>query len=161
QPLSPDLSANLSGNTYVWVPTTGLSDPTILNPQIAVNQPTTYSLTATNPCAAGTNFELSIILADPIDFEISPEVSMCTGDTIELPAQLNSDASVIWSHPGTLSSAELPNPLAFPGSTTTYQVAVTDQCQTINYDILVIVNEPPNISGISNLDICVGDTAYA
>ncbi|NEN22723.1 T9SS type B sorting domain-containing protein [Cryomorpha ignava] len=161
QMFNPELDANLSENTYLWVPTAGLSDPTALNPEITITEPTIYTLTASNPCAPNITFELAVAITDPLDFELVSELTICNGDTIEIPGQLNSEADVEWANSNTLSALDIPNPLAFPNSNTTYQVSVSDQCETISETIEVIVNQAPHISGISNLDICVGDTAYA
>lgn len=160
QPFTPDLDASLFGNTYVWTPSTGLSDPTVLNPQISVSEPITYTLTAANPCTADASFELSVDLVDPINFELIPEITICSGDTVEVPGQLNSEATVAWANSNSLSVLDIPNPLAFPTVTTTYQVAVSNACETVNETIEVVINEAPSISGIANLDLCVGDTAY-
>ena len=161
QPFSPDLTGNLSGNTYLWEPPTGLSDPTILNPEITTTEPINYTLTASNPCAENATFELSVTLAEPLDFVLIPELTICEGDTIEIPGQLNSEADIAWMNSNTLSSHNIPNPLAFPINNTDYQVSVSNQCETIDQSIQVFVNQAPHISGIANLDICVGDTAFA
>lgn len=158
---TPELEINTSENSFSWAPTTGLSDPTVLNPEITVSQPTSYILTATNPCAGTTTFQISVNLIAPLDFQLDPEVSICSGDTFEIPGVLNSPATITWANSNALSSLDIPNPLAFPTTTTTFQVSVTDQCETLNKTIDVIINEAPVITGISDLDICVGDTAFA
>ncbi len=158
---NPELGVILSENSFSWQPTAGLSDPTILNPEITTTEAITYILTASNPCAADATFELFVEIADPLDFELDPEITICKGDTIELPGFLNSSGDINWNNTTTLSDLDIPSPLAFPSSTTEYIVTVSNACETQNESINVIVLDAPSISGEDQLNICAGDTAYA
>ncbi len=161
QPFSLGLGTNLSGNSYSWQPTTGLSDPNVLNPEITISEPVTYTLTATNPCTTDGTFELSVEIASPLDFILDSEVTICKGDTIEIPGTLNSPGDIQWNNSTTLSELEIPNPLAFPTSSTEYDVTISNECESKNESINVFVNDGPIISGDAQVDICAGDTAYA
>jgi gliding motility-associated-like protein len=75
---------------------------------------------------------------------LDDNVSLCTGET----AQLSVSGGLIyeWTDPnGTLSATDIPNPIASPSSSTTYNVVISDNCPNnmASFDIIVNVNASP------------------
>lgn len=62
--LNPVINQTCATGTpvYSWTPTTGLSNPNILNPTATVNQTTTYHLTYTDPCGCILTDSVTVIV---------------------------------------------------------------------------------------------------
>lgn len=89
------------------------------------------------------------------------DTSMCYGDTIVLNASASGAISYNWTPATGLSNNNVPNPSAYPSSTTTYVVAATNSLGCTDYDTLtILVNPLPStnitISGAPTL--CAGDS---
>jgi len=119
------------GSTYLW--STGQTTPTIVvAPQIT----TTYTVTATNlySCSAQAS---AVVTVNPIPIvSAGQDTVICEGDAILLNA--NGGTSYEWSNEYGLSSYDIYNPLAFPNTTTTYTVTVTDVNGCSNTDNVVV-----------------------
>jgi hypothetical protein len=72
-----------SSMVYDWTPTTGLSDPTALNPLAAPGTTTTYTLNVTTPdgCAATDQVTVTV---DPFVFQAGPDYSIACGDSVQI-----------------------------------------------------------------------------
>ena len=116
-----------SGDSYVWTPSTGLSNDTIQNPLITISAATSYTvLIYTNGVCLRdtaiinigifpqTNITLStdkdaILLGESTQLHVTPSLSVYT-----------------WSPPGSLDNASNANPLASPIATTSYILSSLD-----------------------------------
>ncbi len=65
------------------------------------------------------------------------DTAICKGDT--LPLNVGTGFTYSWSPAAGLSSTSIANPRAFPDTTTTYYVSVTDPCMNTRVDSITIV----------------------
>ncbi|MFK7970247.1 MAG: gliding motility-associated C-terminal domain-containing protein [Bacteroidia bacterium] len=84
--------------------------------------------------------------------------TICYGDTIMLQGSGGSTYS--WSPAVGLSNPGIANPMAFPQTTTTYSLTVTDSLGCVDTDDITITIRPaPPISIAGDVEICQNDTA--
>lgn len=76
-------------------------------------------------------------------FQSQPDVRICAGGQVQL--QLSGSPSYLWSPPDGLSAANIPNPVAAPGQTTTYVVEMRDACQFPFYDTVTVFVHPDSL----------------
>jgi len=90
----------------------------------------------------------------------SADTLICTGGSGQLLASSPDNVTYNWLPVTGLSSPSIPNPVATPSSTTSYNVTVTDSnfCAT-SATVVVTVNPQP-VFGITpaTASICIGDT---
>jgi len=163
-------TANTIGFTYSWFPTTGLSDATLSNPSISINNGDTisdtlmyYVTTTVDSCSSMDSVRL-IILPLPAA-NAGADTSLCSGDTISIGAMPSVNYTYTWTPIIGLSDSTVANPtvtLVNPDSlidTTYYFVTVEDtisSCVTI--DTVRVLTYPlprtPDIFG--SISICPG-----
>lgn len=126
-------------STYLWVPSTGLSNPTIGNPVASPPVTTTYTITASsaNGCSATTTLTV-VVNPSPLVTVLPANPSICVGQSTSL--QTTGAMSYSWSPSTGLSNANIANPVASPSATTTYTVTGTNAngcTNTATYDVYV------------------------
>ena len=124
--------------------------------------PGSYVIQAKNlgSCADPVSTTAVIGLANTIVANAGPDVSVCTGNSVELQGSGGSLYS--WSPQNGLSDPNISNPIANPSLTTTYTLTVTDPtglCHSSD-DVIVTVNQSP-VAGITppGGDVCIGNTS--
>ena len=140
---SPTAAGGNGVYTYAWSPGTGLNNTTIANPTATPTATTTYYVVVTdgNGCVASDSVRITVNL--PPVASVNNDTSVCAGGSVALGGNPTASGGAgnytyMWS-PGTgLSNVTVSNPNAFPTTTTTYCVTVTDTahcsasvCQTV------------------------------
>ena len=112
------------GTSYLWSPSTGLSNPNIANPTATPTATTTYVVTVTdaNTCSYKDSVKLSV--KPPPVFSVSPDQNVCTNDSKQLAA--SGGNSYLWQPSAFLNNPNISNPVATPAATTTYTVKIKD-----------------------------------
>ena len=113
---------------YLWIPSTGLSDPTAPNPLVFADVTTTYTVRIENIAADTCLIERSITVTVPetitIDLDTDPGIISCNED-ITISADISPAVDFVWTDGGSFTSLE--NPIIVnPGDTTTYFIEATD-----------------------------------
>lgn len=147
----------VGGNTYIWTPTTDLSNPNIFNPWASPTANTNYIVETTdvNNCSSTDTVLITVNLLPIIS--AGNDVTICAGDSAQLSA--TGGTSYLWIPPLTLTNDAIANPFAFPVNTTDYVVSGTDVNGCINTDtVSVNVNPLPPANAGSDIAICFGDT---
>ncbi len=96
----------VSGLTYQWSPSAGLSDASIANPLAAPLQTTTYILTAANPSCEGTDtVTVTVVEKAPTDFtvELTPA---CEGVHAKFTNTTPDAVQYFWDFGGEATSTE-------------------------------------------------------
>jgi len=153
---SVTLTASGGGN-YAWSPSPDLSATDIANPIASPVDTTTYMVTVTdgNGCSNTGSVTVNVYNAPPANAGI--DTSLCNGASIQLLA--TGGISYAWSPGLGLSATNVPNPSAYPVSTTTYHVTVTDGAGcSASDDIVVTVNQLPFANAGTGTTICPGDS---
>lgn len=136
--ITATLDANPSGGsgnyTYQWSsnfePDLG-STPSI---SVTPSTTTTYSVTVMDHC--GNSAQANIvytITSPPLVLEMSPAVEICPGDSVQISVTSTGGYGqhfYLWPHSGETTSTVWVNPY----TTTSYQVIVSDECQTFTVE---------------------------
>ena len=134
-----------SGNTYSWIPTTGVSNPNSPNPILSPTTTTTYTVTISDVCGETTTEDITITVLPVINPIFDSVPAICEGDVLnELPSISNNGFSGTWT------------PAINNLVTTSYTFIPDDPCVTnTNLEIEVIPLELPEFDAIDA--ICEGD----
>ena len=94
-------AGSVAGNTYTWSPTTGLNNPYISNPTLAINASGTYTVFVTNGATVCSKSDAMVVtsISGPSTPNVSKTVS---GTTITLKSTTPNAASVTWYSNGAL-----------------------------------------------------------
>jgi gliding motility-associated-like protein len=85
-----------SGNSYSWLPTIGVSDAEIANPDFSPTETTDYTVTITDNCGELTNYTVTITVSSistPTFAQVDP---ICNGDVLALPTTSNNGVTGTW-----------------------------------------------------------------
>lgn len=148
--------------TYLWIPATGLNNPTISNPIATVTSSTTYTLLVSNGICSDTITQ-TVELVD-IDIDMSPVYTICEGDTLNIEPIVSSNVPVQyhWSYTHTFSSIintdySTPNLTIypFPNGTTLYLKVFNGDCEVVQSTMVTI--STLNVMVPEPLVVCFGD----
>lgn len=154
------IKATTGLTTYLWTPSTGLSNANIAQPIAAPTTTTTYIVKVTNSNSC-TNQDTVKITVDSVSVKASAAVTICSGKNTVLTAT-STGTSYTWTPATGLSSATVSNPTASPTITTMYTITVSNanKCTakdsvkvTVNSCVVTVLN-PDFVASDSN--ICVG-----
>lgn len=126
------------GTTYVWSPSTGLTNPNISNPVATVTATATYVVTASNG-ACDASEPVVITVQIPVA-NAGTDITICEGQSTQLNA--TGGVSYSWAPSTGLSSTTIANPVANPIVTTTYTVTVTDGLGCVATDVIIVTVDP-------------------
>ncbi|HEX6334503.1 MAG TPA: gliding motility-associated C-terminal domain-containing protein [Flavisolibacter sp.] len=148
-----------NASSFDWSPGIGLSSTTAMQPTVTVNGTTTYVVTASQgPCLARDTFNVTML--PPPQVNAGPDLTIISGDVIQLQATAIAGSTYSWSPSTALSATNILNPFANPDVTTTYTLSVTTPDGCIGSDAMTITVleciEPmeaftPNGDGINDL----------
>lgn len=157
--IGSSVTLNASGGvSYVWTPSSGLSNATIANPIANPTSTITYTVVGTdgNGC---TNSASVTITVNPLpSINAGTDVTICLGSSTTLSAQGTGTFS--WSPLGSLSCTTCANPIASPSSQTSYTVTLTDANSCTNTDVVTVFIYPFSaVNAGSDVSICFGTSA--
>jgi gliding motility-associated-like protein len=112
-----------NATAFSWSPTTGVSNPNIINPVLTPQATTLYTVTATLGTCSVQRTLLINIFAGAIA-NAGPDATIIAGDTYQLQAT-GSAGTYLWTPSSGLNSATILAPVANPTTTTTYTLRVT------------------------------------
>jgi hypothetical protein len=151
----------VSGNTYSWSPSTGLSSSSVSNPTANPTVTTTYTLTETITATGCQNTNTVTVTVNPLpNANAGSDATICSGQSVVIGAGAVSGNTYSWSPSTGLSSSSVSNPTANPTVTTTYTLTETNTatgCQNTN-TVMVTVNPLPTANAGSNQSICIGQS---
>lgn len=155
------LVVNSNGSGFAWTNATTLNDPTIYNPVATpVQNSTKYIVTVTDAINCSSKDSVTLTWRpDPV-FTINAAQIICDRDTISLNA--SGGERFNWQPAASLNNQSIASPKAFPNTTTTYSVTITDTvCNNVaNLQTTVTVNPVPVVTAIkdNDLDCSFGST---
>ena len=154
---------SIPNTTYTWIPSTGLSDPSIANPTVNVTQNTSYLLVVQHVC---TDSVTNTVTVEPIYAKSDSLVIICSDNPIvNLVGQSNgSGAKFVWSSQSnmsdTLNSSTSDSTLAIT-QTNTYQYyyfQVESALGCIEKDSTYVVISDQTVTASPDGYICQQDT---
>lgn len=133
---------NTSGGTsYTWSPINSLSNNSISNPVAAPTVGTTYKVRVTNADNCSSSDSVWVDVKQPGSFNVSSAIPVCVGDSLQLIA--TGGDLYFWSPSSSISNSNIPNPFAYPTSTTVYDVTITDTLCKISESLTTTVTVNP------------------
>ncbi|MBK6985820.1 MAG: PKD domain-containing protein [Bacteroidetes bacterium] len=140
------------GTSYLWTPSTGLSNTTIANPITTPTATTNYTVTVTNNGCSATDV-ITVNATNSLIVDAGINQTICNGAGALLIA--TGGSSYTWTPSTGLSSTTGNTVNASPSVTTTYTVnAASGGCSSTD-EVTVFVNPTPTVSITSN-----GSTAF-
>ena len=153
----------VTGNTYSWSPTTGLSSSTASNPTATLTGTTTYTLTekvTATGCSKSNNVTITYNNSPAANAGTSQAI--CYGASVGIGASSVSGDTYSWSPTSGLSSATSSGPTATPTSTTTYALTekVTSTGCSTTKSVTITVNPLPAayVGQNSVVPVCSGQS---
>lgn len=157
--------------SFLWTPSTGLSDSTIATPYATPDTTTVYTLMvisnlsgcSSNPTTLDTLSTVTVhVVPQPIA-NAGPDKSVCPGDSVqigEIPNGGSSGYIYLWQPSMGLSDSTAQLPMASPPFTTTYFLTVfSNGCQSVVDSVVVTVNPRPTAAVVHSIEeICPGDS---
>ncbi len=165
---SPAASGGQGPYTYLWTPSTGLSNVAIPNPFVKnIGSSTTYTLVVTdaNGCT-GTDQVLVTVVQSNLVAEAGNNAAYCkgTGTQVQLGGTPTASGGVApitytWFPTTGLNLSNISNPLASPDTTTTYTLIITDSrgCQSSD-TVRITVFEKPVVNAGADTTLCFNGT---
>jgi gliding motility-associated-like protein len=110
--------------------------------------------------AAGTNTDTVVVLSTNVPVDAGAYQQICPGTSVTLGATAPTATSFSWSPGGSLSNPAISNPVATPGSTTTYTLSVTDGsgCTGTDTVTIALANPAPTTSASPSI-MCEGSVS--
>jgi gliding motility-associated-like protein len=146
------------GVSYIWSPSTGLSNINIPNPVANPTTATQYMVFVTDTFGC-RNSDTVLVTVNPLPvITHTPDSPVCIGSSIQLTA--GGGSTYQWSPADSLNNPNISNPVANPSTTTTYTVVVTDQNTCVDSaTVTITVNPLPIITALGDTTICAGTSA--
>lgn len=140
------LTAN-GGGSYVWSPSTGLSNTTIANPVASPTSSTIYRVQVTTDKGCMNQDSVMITVAQPIDVTASGTADLCRGLSQQLTASGATTYQWINNTTG-LNNTAISNPVAKPDVTSTYTVVGYDayNCFRDTAAVTITVRDLPTVN---------------
>ena len=161
----------ISGHTYSWTPSTGLSSTTVANPVATPTVTTTYTLTETIT-ASGCQASNAVIVA--VNAIPTVSTSACEGGSVSFSATaVGTGVTYQWRNgsvnlmdggniSGATSATLTISPVSISDASTNYNVVITGVCTSSITPLslaLIVFNAPVIVSQPLNQTECVGATA--
>lgn len=145
----------VGAGTYLWSPSTDLNNAGIASPTSTPTATRTYTLNFTDANGCSNTDDITVNFNSLPTANAGADVGFCDGATIQLNASGGTGYS--WDNPGSLSNANIQNPVASPAANTIYTVTVTDANNCQNTDqVQVTVYPLPAINAGPDLTVCEG-----
>lgn len=155
----PIIAVGAPGFTYQWSPSIGVSDTTILNPEITPTDTANYYvLTASHPDCPDTSVGIHIGMQYVPEVNLNSDTQVCYGTPVALESLVSpyrSDYSYFWSPATGLQYAYTANNAFIADSSVTYSLEVTSPIGCKDSARIDIEVYPPDFaSAISDTGFC-------
>ena len=137
-----------------WEPNPAIATPDQLTTEVTPTEPSTFFFTDVNECESET-VEVFVDYVQT-NVEIGPQIQLCEGESAQLSA--SGGVTYSWSPSESVNDSEVPDPIATPAFTTTYQVLVTtiEGCEVMVDQEVVIFDSSPGGMIYPEETICLG-----
>lgn len=149
--------------SYIWSPSTGLSDSTIGNPIARPTKTTTYIVSVRDSRGCIDSDTMTVVVGAEAALELGNDRSICKGSDVQLDTWVSGGSGVWqyqWSPATGLSNPTVQNPIATPLQTTTYTLTISDVTTGCSVRDSITINvrtmETPVLKGDSI--VCAGST---
>jgi len=152
------VSANVALSTWSWSPSASLSCSNCQSPNALPDTETVYIVKGTNAQGCSDTSSVIIKTKTHILTKAGPGGEICVGGSVALSD--SGAQSYIWSPTAGLDNNQIADPVASPGTTTTYTViARIGSCIPDTAKVKVIIDPLPQVSAGPDQTITAGNTA--
>ncbi|MCC7029674.1 MAG: hypothetical protein IT257_05155, partial [Chitinophagaceae bacterium] len=139
-------TAAIAGNSYAWLPATGLITASSAMPVVIIATSVTYTITVTgaNGCTA-TDVVVVNVNTTPPTADAGPDKNLnCATTSSAIGTAAIAGSSYSWSPAAGLNANNVAQPVASPNTTTSYTVTVTGANGCTATDVVTVnVNKTP------------------
>ena len=147
------------GVSYVWSPSTGLSDTAIANPSSSPGANTTYYVTGTDANGCKSTDSVTVFVLNPnLHIILQDSAAICQGDTFYATVINQGASSYFWNPTQYLTDPTSFNTGFFPPDSTTYTLTISNYCYSSSDSILIIVWPLPQLNLNPFDSVCTGDS---
>lgn len=145
------------GSNYVWSPAIGLQNPNAASTQACPQMTTNYVVTVTDIYGCTNTDMVTVTVYPPLQVIASANASICTGANSNVSAVGSGGDggpyTYTWLPTSGLATPNASSSVANPTVTTTYTVAVSDQCGSIVAidSVTITVFPQPQISAVPSI----------
>lgn len=159
---SPTASGGNPPYTYLWTPSTGLSNSTIANPTLSPTLSVSQYIVRVTDALGQIDRDTIDVWFQPSAFAgAGRDTAICFGQTVILGNPNNptiGGMTYAWLPATGLTNPSDPNPSCTINSTTTYTVTISSSaCASFTETVTVTVNPLPNVSAGPDFTINEGD----
>jgi len=129
------LSAS-GGVSYIWSPSSSLSNTTISNPIASPTLTSSYTVIATNADGCTKSDTVKVLVNQLPNISAGTNSILCLGDSVSLHA--TGGIFYVWSPSTELNNPNVSNPVATPTAVITYSVTGTDANGCRNIDSVLV-----------------------
>ncbi|HRZ76256.1 MAG TPA: hypothetical protein P5248_02735, partial [Bacteroidales bacterium] len=144
------------GATYLWIPSTGLNDPTLANPSALPASTTTYKLIvsplSSQGCESIDLVSVEVIQPGPLSVNAGPDTSSCGSFPVQIGPSPQPGLVYRWSPSTGLSDSSVAQPVADPLITTTYTLSVYDTANCLFGSDEVVIKKFELPTGLAGPD---------
>lgn len=161
----PITAVGTPGYTYTWSPSTGVSDSSILSPNITINQPNFYTLTGSYADCPDTSVTINIGMQFNPQLTVSEDKFVCQGTDVTLESDVTpfrNDYIYSWTPlTSNLTTPDGPNTHLIVDSNITYYLSVKTPIGCADADTVAITVYPIGFGSIiSDTGYCSGIGGY-
>jgi hypothetical protein len=156
-------TTSITGQTYSWTPSTGLSSANVSNPTANPTTTTTYTLTTTNSsgCTASDQVIVTVNNTLPVAYAGTDFTKTCTTNPTGLAIGMVSVPGITysWSPSIGLTNNTISNPVANPSASSTYTVTATNPTNGCTSSDQILINvevTAPIVSAGNDQTVCSG-----
>lgn len=146
----------ISGNTYAWSPTTGLSNPNIAQPFANPTSNTIYTLTVANNaegCFSTDAITITVSNGEAVD--AGPNAIVCFNEMVQIgTSPSESGYFYSWTPATGLDNPSIPQPTATVTDTITYTVTVTSPTGCMVQDTVSLMPSVPFADAGDDIHTC-------
>lgn len=146
------------GDTYVWSPAAGLSNPNIANPIASPAVTTTYTVTVgVNGCSKTRSDSMVLTVRTLPSISTTNDTLICFIDTLQINS--TGTGNFVWTPNYMISNTNIADPLVSPDVPTTYYVRLTDAFGCYRDDsVFVDVRTSVALDAGADTIICLTDS---
>jgi gliding motility-associated-like protein len=137
----------------------GQGTSSAVSPNFIFDTPGEYTITLlathSNECLEPDSTEISITILPPPQIDVSPDVTICAGDSIQLFA--DGADSYSWSPANQVSNPNIADPWVWANNETVFTVSTTSECGSVSFEVeLSIFDEDYGAGPLQT--ICLGES---
>lgn len=161
---NPSASGGTIPYMYNWTPGTGLSNTTSPNPIASPGQATTYILTVSDANACQSNDTVLVTPSGSLTIQAGNDTALCMGASTQLGGLPTANGGISpftysWTPTTGLNISTVANPIASPGTTTTYTVQASDSLGCLGSGTVTVTVLPlPVADAGASVTICEGNS---